>query len=213
MTQAQIAARVEVNLHDSGVSFFTSQDVSDSVQEGYTEVTVLTGCIEKSATFQFPVGTAYVDLYNSVPDFFRCIALYSNAINMWLEHRAPITFDSNRLDWELASYTPWFYTVLNFQWIAFFTHYATGATASATFELLYRAVGEYLAPTAVPQIPDQFQNILVFYATAEMLEQYQEFSKAKRYWDDYGELLGLLQKDIKERMQPGKMLVYNGGEL
>lgn len=204
---ASIRQRVQKNLSDITGIFFSNQDVNDSIQDIYDEFVLSTQCIESTISISFQNNQIYYDLYNGIPGFWRLSRLFNQATNRWIRCVDSRFLDGFRWDWESCNGTPWFAYIVNFQYLAFFPHYVQGAAKS--FDALYKiAKDTLLNDGSTPQIPPPYIRAIEAGATADLLEQYQEFSKAGEYWADYQTLEDECRIHVAQRMSPDRYLIY-----
>lgn len=181
-TRDQIAVSVLENLASSGIDYYTSSDVNEAIQDGYDEVAVLTGCIQKSATINV-ANTTYYDMLSLIPDYFAVVAAYNNTTLRWILFDNLKVFDTVRIDWETwAGMQPMFGSVSNFRYIALVPILIA---ATGTITIYYRATAPTLAFSDTPLIHIDEQVLLEWYATADLLDQAQEFIKADKWWTKY----------------------------
>ncbi len=188
MTRLELKTKIRENLNDAGVTFYSEDDLNDSIQDGYDDISVVSGCIQKSGTLTLLDNTTYYDMLAAFSDFFALVAAYNNNTNRWIDFDALKQFDNVRIDWEIwAGSQPLFGAISNFRYVAFVPRLTT-AFGNAT--IWYRA----LAPTLTSD-SDEFlihldkQELLEWYVTADMLDQQQEYIKADSYWANYFEHL------------------------
>lgn len=200
-TRLDIAVACQSILEDVSGTFYTANDLNDSIQDGYDEICCVTGLIEKVVTLPFLSGQIYYNLYDSIPGFLRINKLFSKAINRWLRFFDVRFFGAQRFDWECSLSTAWWSAIINYQYITFFSHY--GPPITADFDCMVNIGHDELVDnTTLLQIPDQYINGLVNYVIADMLEQAQEFTKAQDYWAEYGVITDLLKTHCVNRMNP-----------
>lgn len=181
-TRDQIAADVLENLASSGIDYYTSSDVNEAIQDGYDDVAALTGCIQKSTNINV-ANTTYYDMLTLIPDFFALVAAYNNTTLRWILFDNLKTFDNVRIDWETwGGMQPMFGSISNFRYV---TLVPILAAASGTITIFYRATAPTLAFSDTPLIHLDEQVLLEWYATADLFDQAQEFTKADKYWDKY----------------------------
>lgn len=212
MTRATLRGRIQNNLNDATGIYFDSTFVNDSIQDTYDEVVLDTGCVEAVATVNFQSNLIYYDLYNGIiPDsnyFWRISRIFNSQTNRWLPCYDSRVFDKYRFDWEVATGTPWFAYVVNFQYLSFFPHYPLGATGS--FDVLYKVGRDVLISDGqVLQVPDEFSRIVEVGVTGDLLESYQEFKKAADYLVDYEQLKKKLKEYVVQRSAPDKLWQLN----
>ena len=181
MTRDQIAARLQANLQDLGV-FYETADLNDSIQDGYSEIVSLTGCIFKAARVAQVSNLTYYDMAAYIPDFWAVTAIWNTNTKRWLTPTNIKLLDDLRNDWELANGNPFLFWPVNFRFVAF---YPKLATASGYFYIFYRAQADTLSASTIPNIPEDLQGILEDYSTCDLLEQAEEFTKAKLQFTEY----------------------------
>lgn len=206
LTVQDLGNRILRNLWDEGVVFYTLSDCLTSIQDAYDEVVVYSECIEKTTTIPFQANLIYYDFYNGIPDFYRPASIFNQATGRWLPFQDTKQFLKTRFDWELAVGTPWFYSQINFQFTAFYPHLRA---AGESFDLFYKAKADKLTTDSIPSVPDTYVYALENYATADLLEQVQEFKKASDYWQKYYKQIEDLRVDVITRMHPDKIRQYS----
>lgn len=235
MTRDQLVGRVRQNLEDTTGIFFDPTFVAKAIQDAYDEVAVATCCIVKTTrNLKFLGGVVHYDFlgsdpneiqyqrlvngghfnnYQIIPDYFKGQAIFNQQTNRWMECKDKLVLNRFRFDWELSGGTPWFWTLFGNNLISFFPHYSgTGwpyTIIMGYFDLIYSAQ----APTLVngtdsPLIPGQHQQILEFYATADLLESIKEFTKAAGFWKKYYKQSQALKLDVSTQMLPDQMFYY-----
>lgn len=192
-TRDQINVDVRTNLNDLGVTFYSEDDVNDSLQDGYDDVSVFCGCIQKTATLTLVDDTVYYDMLAAISDFFAVVAAYNNNTNRWMDFNSLKAFDSVRRDWELWTGEPLFGSISNFRYLAFIPHQPT---ATGTITIWYRATAPTLSGSDTPLIHTDEQYLLELYATADLLDQAEEYVKADSYWAEYFEGLIKYKKRV-----------------
>jgi hypothetical protein len=205
-TRGQIKADVQDNLSDLNLNFFSDDDLNTSVQDAYTDIAILTQCIQKQSTQNWISNLSYYNFVNlGVSDYFGTIAIFNNVTNLWLRDDVSLKdFDRIRRDWELWIGTPIFWAPSDPVNIAIAAKYLAsnlGAFAATAFSSGFfldssGALGSFIlyywgiAPTLVSDastflIASDMQRLLTNYATADLLEQAQEFGKADDFWNKY----------------------------
>src|SRR5674476_201907 len=105
MTRDQIASKVQTSLNDYGV-FLTAADLNDSIQDGYSEVTALSGCIFKAGVVNLTANLTYYDFGSLIPDFLAVTAIFNPTIKRWMSPTNLRLLEDLRNDWELAIGNP-----------------------------------------------------------------------------------------------------------
>lgn len=207
-TLASIIQRVQQNVFDSTGIFADHDSIRDSIQDGYDEILIYTECVEATTSVPFAANSIYYDLYSNIPGFFRITKLFNQSTNRWVRCVDSRVLDKFRFDWELASGTPWFAHIVNFRYLAFFPHYTNAPLKS--FDVFYKKGQDVLlSDTQVPQVPPPYDRCIEMYATADILEQEREFSKATNYLLEYYELREKLRTQVMSRMLPDRYDQYN----
>lgn len=203
MVRDDIIGNIRRNLEEEGITFYSSLDLTDSIQDGYDEVIVLTQCRECVATISFVSSLVYYNLKELIGDYVRPFAIFNNNINDWMEARSLDFFEATRLDWELASGESRYFCPLDFKDVAFFPRLET---ATGDMQIFYKATANKLGPTDVPQIPNRNIRVLEFYSTSDLLEQNEEFSKAEKWRELYYNEVKELQHFVNSRSFPDRIL-------
>lgn len=194
-TFATLKTNLKQNLNDSGAIMSTQIEVDDSTQDAYDDIVAQTQCIIKKITLNWQANLSYYDFISLVPDFMAITAIFNNVNNQWLsDNLTTRDFDNMDIQWEVATGTPLQWAPVNFRYTAVYPRYASNA---GTFDLYYWAVAPQVDDSASPAIPADMANLFTEYSTADLLEAFEEFSKANNFWNEY--LEGL--ETFKERVQ------------
>ena len=198
MTRKQIREIVLQNLDETGVSFYSEDDINQSIQDGYNIFAAFTGAILKTATIA-KIGSPYLKVTDTIPDFMYLVGLWNYETKSWLEPTTRKYLDNLRWDWELWNGEPFFVCPLDFYRLAM-----VPALEVPTGNLLmvYRAKANTLSDNITPVIPKEVESILVQYATADSLEQSREFNKAKIYRDEWNRQLLIGRSTVKHAQDP-----------
>jgi len=197
-TFTQIKAAVRANLDDSGVSFYSADDLLESIEDAYSDIFFQTRCLIKKVTLNFINRTAYDFKLLGVEDFMCVIAIFNNNTNRWLTDNLTVRdLDGIRCDWELWSAQPQFWAPLNFD-MNLIVPYLSSPTG--TFDLYYAAKApDVTDDTVTPLIATDMQKLLEWYATSDMLESAEEFTKAGAYFQMYGENVEEYSERVKNQ--------------
>lgn len=208
MTRGEIKNNIRTNLADNGVVNYSEDTLNDSLQDAYDDIAVLTQYNVKEATINWQNNLSY---YNfpllGVVDYLMPIAIFNNVTNRYLRDDLSLRdFDRIRRDWENWTGTPMFWAPSDpysvgiaakyvgavtsgaFEPFSFSSAFyiGTGFASLGSFQLIYSATApQFVDDTSVPQIATDVQNLFEFYSTADMLEQFEEFTKADEYWGKY----------------------------
>lgn len=198
VARTSVEATVRLNLNDAGV-FYTPEDLTDSIQDCYEEVTAFSGCIIKATTVQFQTGKVYYDFVSLIPDYLAVVAIFNSQTKRWMYPVSLRQLREIRYDWELAIGNPFAFWPVNFRYIAV---YPRANNSNGKFFVFYRAIG--LSTDPLLNIPDEHQQVLEDYVTADLLEQAEEFSKASRYFSSYMSGLSNLKRTCRQIRLPDK---------
>lgn len=182
MTRDQIATNVKSNLDSNGLDYFGIDEINNSIQDAYDDIAVVSGCIQKVATLPWQANVTYYDLVDEINDFFAIVAAYNNNNNQWMNFQGLLTFDKVRQDWELWEGEPLFGAVLGPRKVTFVPR---KSTASGNATLYYRATAPTLAGSTAPLVHLDCHELLEWYATGDLFDQAQEFTKADGWWSQY----------------------------
>lgn len=193
MTRDQISDKVKRYLNDEGI-FYTADDLNDSIQDGYAEVTAFTGCIFKATSISLTGSLTYYDFGALIPDYLGVTAIFNPTTKRWLSPTNLRLLENIRDDWELAVGNPFLFWPINFRFVAI---YPKLLTTSGTLYVFYRATADTLVGTSVPQIPEEHQSIIEDYVKCDLQEQAEEFTKAKLEFSNY--ILGIKELKLAQR--------------
>jgi hypothetical protein len=188
---------IRENLNDVGEINFSDTELNDSVQDGYDDVLCLTQCLVKKVTLSWVANLSYYDLADLVTDsdYLACVAIYDNVAGRWLsDNKTTRDFDKEGDDWELDTGTPENWAATSPTKIAVRPR---PTTAIGTFDLYYWATAPSVDDSATPLIATDCQALIPKYSTADLLEQYEEFTKASFFWKDYLEFLEVYKTRVK----------------
>ncbi len=186
-----IKSNISIHLNDANLINFVSGDIDDATQDAYDEIVALSQCIIKKVTLNFQNNLNYYNFqdnsnYSSiyVSDFMATTAIFSNLTKLWLlDDKVLKDFDRDRVDWEnwIGSCT-WWAPCNDAKKIAMIPKPLIG---SSTFDLYYWAQAPTIVNANSPLVPPDFENLIEIYATASLLESYEEFTKAQLYFNEF----------------------------
>lgn len=212
LTRGQIKAAVQTNLTDLNINWYSDSDLNNAVQDAYDDIVLLTQCIQKQITLPWISNLSYYNFKTrfQINDYLGTIAIFNNLSNMWLRDDLSLKdFDRIRRDWENWVGTPIFWAPsdpdnigicpkmrgADIRYGAFdhasFDNDAFFIDNSATvylgsFILYYWSIAPILtSDDDIFLIASDQDSTLTQYATADLLEQAQEFNKAQSYWGFY----------------------------
>ena len=192
MTQGEVALRIKHNLDDSGI-YYNESDITESIQDGYDEIAVYTEFIEKQTEITLQPDTTYYDMQSLIPDYYRIIRMYLTESKRFLEPVIEIYNSWDRNDWELAYHGENNFTLSGPFYIGIWGRSGTSQQA----KIWYKAQAPKLQTNSTILINRNYINLLENYATADLLEQNEEFQKAQQYWQFYEKDLEDYRKKIQ----------------
>lgn len=212
MTAAEICERVSQNLYDEGMVRFTDEAITTSVQDGYDEIALLTGCIEKITSVSFVDDLSYYNFRTLISDYYRPLALWNNNINRWLNPVAYRELGKYSGCWETLNGQSTEFATLGWEYIVLFKKMAT---ASGTMLAFYKASANTLSSTDTPTLPPANYDVLVDYGTADQLDIELEYTKAQRYYTMYLEGIKKIRRTVNSRSLPDRittLMMLNTGQ-
>lgn len=111
-TRGEIKSDIKDNLSDLSLNFYGEDDLNDSVQDAYSDIAILTQCIQKKTALNWvPNLSYYSPVALGVSDYLGVIAIFNNVTNLWLRDDLSLKdFDRIRRDWENWTGTPQFWS-------------------------------------------------------------------------------------------------------
>lgn len=183
-TFATIKSAIRANLNDSGVTFFSEADLTESLEDAYSDVLFRTRCLIKKVTLDFQASCYYDFKLLGVEDFMCVIAIFNNNTNRWLTDTTTLRdLDSVRTDWEVCEGQPNIWCPVNVE-LNVLWPYLSDPTGD--FDLYYAAKAPDIQDdTETPSIASDAQGLLEYYVTGDLLEQAEELTKANEYFKLY----------------------------
>lgn len=184
--RGQLRSIIRSNLHDVGITFYDDDSINQSIQDAYDTIATRCLCIVKSATVNQVANSPYYDFKTlGVADYLGTIGIFNLSTNFWLRDDVALRdFDRLRRDWEQWSGAPQFWTPHSLKYAAIVPNLT--AITTEQFTLWYWAI----APTLIldsdtPLIATDMHSLIEMYSTADKLEDAEELTKAKTYWDRF----------------------------
>ena len=181
-------------------TYYDTQSLNDSLQDGVDEVCAFTGCIYKSASIPFSQYTTYYDLLTLLPDYIGVVAVWNNTIRRWMYPQSLKKFNQVRIDWDVAYGTPYYFSPVNHRYMAIYMK--PGAPGYGNMFVFYRAAAPTLVDATVIPIPDEHLIALESYSITDLWEQAQEWGKAEAEFKTYAaqlEALRVLMRSQRNR--------------
>lgn len=208
MLVSTIADAVRSNLNDQGITFYSQQDILDSIQDGCDQMFVRSGLVEDTIDISFQATYGYYDLRTLIPNFYAVTQIYNNQTRQWLTPMTIADYDMLRDDWELWNGQPQFFTPVDYKRIVVVPR---PPTSTGTMKIYYKATAPTLTLATDLDIPTDIALTPEHYATADLLEQAREYSKSGLVWRDGNELLESATKRTQIRALPA--LIYRMREM
>ena len=206
ITKAQVIERVRINLDEVGVATYYSDDaLNDTFLDIYDDVVCNCLPFEKSVDVNWVENRVYYNLYNTITDYMIAAAIFDNRNNRWLEGRSVRFFENLSEKWETSRGTPVYFAVLNYQYVAFYSHYAT---TEGSFKLFYKYRPPELTSGDDVAITDNVETLLVDGMTADLLEQSHEFTKAGIFMRRYYTSIAQERKLVAGRISPDRLIRF-----
>jgi hypothetical protein len=129
-TRGGIKADIKSNLVDLSINFYNDDDINNSIQDAYTDIAILTQCIQNKVTLNWISKLSYYSFFSlGVSDYLGTIAIFNNVTNLWLRDDLNLKdFDRIRRDWETWIGTPCFWAPSDPSNIAICPKYSSSAT-------------------------------------------------------------------------------------
>lgn len=205
MTYSQLDTKVRENLNDWAVTYYDANDIFDSTQDAYDEIAVYCECIEKIVDIPVSLlvnneagAKPWTNVRSIINDYYRPIAILNRTTKQFLTPSIDRDNDDYRADWQLLNTGSVFDFIINgTEWIALPNGYFD--INHKPLRMMYKASAPRLVKgngNEIFKILTEYQKLLEYYVTADLLEQNQEFQKAMIYWKMYEPLLEEYRKKI-----------------
>ncbi len=200
----EVFTRLNVEL--SSPVYWTADDVNESINDGYEEISDASEWYERNAVIPLLSNRTYYDLRSTLNDGFlsprRC---FNNQTNRWLSavHLRELDMHTYRR-WEILTVTePEKMFMRGLWWFGVFPK--KGADAG-TLKFYYSAIPPaLLQDTDSPGFQNESHYGLVEYALFDLLIQDGEVAKAMTHFKQYQEYEAALALDINRRIQGDKV--------
>ena len=204
MTTTRYDVEHRMRLHFENDTYYSTDDILNSIQDGYDEVVAFSGCILKATSLPFVNNLSYYDMIALLPDFIGIVAIFNSVIKRWMIPTSARKLDQVRPDWETAAGTPEYFVPVNHRYMAIFRKPIVDGYGN--FYLFYRAAAPTLASQTDPiLIPDDYVNALSDYCITDLWEQQQEFTKGGMHLQAYIDNLKQLQTWVHSQRLPDRL--------
>jgi len=183
--------------------YYQSIDMNDSLQDGVDEIAAVTGCIYGSVELPFTANTTYYDMLTLIPNYIGVIAIFSTGINRFLIPTSISKLDQDRIDWEIAAGTPYYFCPISHRYIAIYKKPITSGYGNMF--VYYRASAPTLTDTLAIPIPEDHMYALEAYSEMDLLEQNQEWNKATAMYQNYRDELTKLREYMRNKLNPDRV--------
>ena len=202
MTKAELMTRVSQTLEDEGLIHFTSEDLSDSIQDGYELVSMLCETVEKVEQITIPSGSQIVDITTLVSDYYRCFAIYSEELHRWLSPRSFPNIQQFGLRWgnDTGNIRDW--CPLGEKHILFYP----SPNAAQVLQFFYKAEADILTSDSVPIFFEDCHKVLEYYACSDLLDQNLEYTKSLKYYNLFQAELDEISQRLQSRGMKSRIL-------
>lgn len=204
----ELGQSVQDNLADLGAHFFDiALDINPAIQDGYNLVAGLCETIEDQQTINWVGELVYYDFSTRLTDYLRIFGIYNNNTNRWLQPVTYLDLWKLRDNWELANGEPIYYIPIDYKTVAFFP---VLGTSTGTMTVMFKKKAPTLTANSIPIIPIEHHNVLETYATGDLLDQIQEWTKALEYMGMMNDSIDKIRKVLRERMSPNYVYFKQG---
>lgn len=174
-----IFTEVSSTLYDTGLKWFSTNDINNSIQDQYNKLVALLCPIEKSTFIPIQAGP-YYNLTNQIEDFMYLSAIYNPQTNTWLRGYTRKEFSRNWLTYQSIG-NPRFFNVVDFRRLLIWPYLNP---AAGVLYIIYKARAPLISASHIPILPYSIASQMLEYsAIADLLEQAREFSKATAWWN------------------------------
>jgi hypothetical protein len=200
VTRDDLAGRVRTTLDDSGVTFFSADDINDSVQDAYDEYISLVRPLEGVATINFLANTTFYNLESSITDLLSVMAIYNTNTKKWMDFKGIQFYQEWNYEWQKQSGEPRWFTILDVRWSAIVPRLNT---ATGGMDIVYKKrAPTLLAATELTTVEDQ---TLEWYCLADLLAQAEEYQKSLIYYQDYISSIRRSMRFVRDREHPDRI--------
>ena len=185
MTREELKEKVLKNLNNAGLSYYTTNDLNDAIQDGYDDIVALSQCLVGSIQLNWQGDLTYYFFKSlGATDYLRPVAIFNHTTKLFLGDNLSLRdFDKLRDDWETWNAEPQYWAPHSFESVAIVPK---PLVASGQYTLYYIKEAPVIASDVTAFLFSKFADDLIeAYVTADLLEQAEEFTKATNYWKDY----------------------------
>jgi hypothetical protein len=204
---SQIAQNVRRNLDDLGANFYdTNVDIIPSIRDGYSLTAAFCETIESRQDINFTGELVVYDFSALLTNYLRVYGIYNNETNRWMEPTTLLRLWQIRDDWELCNGQPYMFWPISYKHVALFP---VPATSTGSMTVMFKAKGATLSSNSTPVLPESNVDVLEDFATADLLTQCEEFTKALKWAGLYEQHINDICRIVRDRSRPNQ-LYYHG---
>lgn len=178
--RVDIQNRIQQQLNNT--TYYTIDDMNQSIQDGLDEIVPFTGAILKSAELSFVANLSYYDMITLLGDYVGVYAIFNSVIHRWMTPLSIRKFAQSRPDWEASIGTPFYFSAINHRYV---TIYKKPSAAYGKMFIYYVASAPTLGDATVIPLPEDHITALNEYCYSDLWEQQQEFTKATSMLQSY----------------------------
>lgn len=201
MTFAELIAETfrRIGEDQSAEVYWNTQDVKDSLNEGYLDFCEQTRCFTRECEIQAVDKLGLSDLRALLPyPFLGLRRIYGVTFNRPLESTTVKARDDNDTRWQMVTgvVRRWFVSGL------YFLGLWPAPDAAELFRIVFTSLPDKLENDLdEPQIPVQFHEALLHYAVYDLKIQEDEMKNAMSAWQDYITSVALGQKYVANQIR------------
>lgn len=178
VTFRSIFAEVQNNLNDSGLHWFSEDDILTSLQEAYNKLVAMLAPIEHSTLIP-QLSTPYYNLAAQISDYMYLSAVYNPYTNLWLEGMSYKLMKATYQTYLAIGQPKWF-NIVDLRRTLFWPFQPS---ATGVLYVIYKASAPPVSYDSVPLLPHSCGALMLeYFATADLCEQARQFKKAKIWW-------------------------------
>lgn len=205
MTKADLIKRIQLQLNND--VYYTATDLNDSIQDCLDEIVAFSGLRLLAASIPFVNNLTYYDLQTLLPNFLAIYAVYNRVTKRWMYPNSIRRFDNDRLDWETAPGTPYFFSPISYRYMAIYKKPVVDTYGDMW--IFYIGTADIL-DNEVSLLPNTIRAELLDSAVfTDLYEQNQEWTKAQNFFTNYQEGLLELRNWIQTGRIPDRILHLN----
>jgi hypothetical protein len=186
VTFLEMQEEVFKRLRESSSSpvFWTLDDVKDSINEGYGEISDSSEWFERVKVVDLLKLRPYYDVYSYLDKcFLRIDVAFNETTSRWLTHEHHATFDARDPRWEQRVAEPDHLLFRGIRWLSYWPY--KGVESGRIRQYFVSVPPTLCDDTDEPGFPEQYHYGLVEYAVYDLLAQDNEVNLALEAWQAY----------------------------